>query len=207
MNISNNNNNNNEISKSKRYFPKVGKCICFLSSDKSFKICTSIVMIYYIISLGLYTFIYGFSNVSDSIIYSEIMLLGIVVSHVFLLEGVKKLKSFYMIQFIMFYGIYIIVVILKEISIIMSAIGFKTSENIRESIIFEYQNNNRLYSIISKYKEKQLDEFISSCFKYTIITKIIEIVIMIYYYLVNCSYIEDMIEFVEHEDRFRDINN
>jgi len=89
------------------------------------------------------------------------------------------LKSFYMIQFIMFYGIYIIVVILKEISIIMSAIGFKTSENIRESIIFEYQNNNRLYSIISKYKEKQLDEFISSCFKYTIITKIIEIVIMV----------------------------
>eukprot|EP00833_Pecoramyces_ruminatium_P018880 jgi/Orpsp1_1/1192912/evm.model.d7180000096875.1 len=172
----------------KRHFPKIKKCICCfcMLPDTSFKVCTSIVMLYYLISLVFNVMLYGFDKSST---YSEIIM-GCI------------LKSFYMIQFIIFFAIYLIYVLFNLIAIVLSCIRFNKDSEYHKTMINDIESQSDYNDIIKQYNGKS-ENYINYNFKIAIITSIIELIIMLYYYLVNCSYIEEMIEFVDHEDEFR----
>ncbi|ORX85269.1 hypothetical protein BCR32DRAFT_290826 [Anaeromyces robustus] len=197
-------NNNYE----KKFFPKISKCFCCCcySPDESFKYCVRIMTVVFFLLLI-------FAAITSNVI-SVIFMIVLIISHILLLKDVENLNILYMKQFIYIFFIYILELICNFGFILYYFFAYKYNNDYHNKVNNEIKlGTNKLNNFIfSKLKESELnDNYISQMVErqqiIRIIIAILVICLMIYYYLVNCSYIFDRIEDTNQAYTMKKIEN
>lgn len=192
----------------KRRFPKMGKCVCCCCCDPemSVKIGAFIIFVYLGIS-GIFD--YGYSSkyeyinsfYNDIVLYTGITVIIITCISLFLLiNGINKVKNLYLNQFKYVFIIFLLYFIFMGVNKSIVFFDEKYIEfKMKQLKIFNKSNVS--------YSNNQIRNEIIIINYVTLIIYAFIFIVMVYYYLTTCSFIEDLQEETMIEDDYRDIEN
>jgi len=183
-----------------RFFPKIGQCLCCFnfSSYTSFIVSTFIVIVFTSLEflVCLYYVIY---NHDRYYIFIGLVALIAIISNILLLIGAKKKNRIYMRQFMIVYFLYLAVATLGTIRLIGRMYLYNNNEEFykEQNDLFIVSNKNNGY--YSTYNDEQIKGYYQNQYFIRIILSIVFLIIVIFYYMINCSYIETIEENIKKE--------
>ncbi|KAL6600281.1 hypothetical protein U3516DRAFT_844804 [Neocallimastix sp. 'constans'] len=187
----------------KRRFPRIGRCCCCFSPEMSVTV-SSIILIVLLILCIIYSISFNIGMMdTTSIIIDYTVIVCVIISLIVLVIGVKKSKSSFMKQFRI---VFLLDLVYEIYGIITYFIKVNSDEFIQETLKI-MKDSYKTMNMENQLSEEMLINNIKRSFRVAMIEYIIISIIMIYYYLSTCSYIEDVKEKQFEEKDIRNLEN
>jgi len=198
----------------KRHYPRIGQCVCCCccTPDTSVKIATAILLI-----ANALTILVSIKNypILDQLSFDEtvkifnyvslVMSIIVCISYILLLVGIDRINFFCLNQFKFVYLIYLLFCLASSIYTYTLIYNEDYRKQQIEIIKEEYSNSDLLKSY--EFTTDELSDSIRRSATSTLAGCIVGILILAYYYLTTCSYIEDLEEKAVAENDVRDVEN
>ncbi|ORX56635.1 hypothetical protein BCR36DRAFT_409827 [Piromyces finnis] len=187
------------IEKERRIYPKIGQCCCCccLSPESSFSMCNALMIIYLLGSpIVMYILEFNIKNIFNiSLLVCFSISVIAAVSIIMLTIGASKVNLSHMNQFKIVFLIYILLILASSIVTFCQSFN----ETYLENGLIEYRKEKNY----NHMKDNEVKDYIKK--NSLIMSGIIFglFLVLAYYYLCTCSYIEDIESNIKEEFNIR----